>query len=420
MPLHDQAGRGVTKWFNLYNPHDKVFTAAIGAQDGACTDLVTDFSADNEVADMLSLDHSAVSYLDHPVARQRMWPILGQLVQLDSNNVRALAAPTILPRLMSRRQRALLVGINNYPNQAMHLDGCLNDVYLVSRMLQESGYDASDIRLLVDERATRAQIMDRLQWLVEGARDGDERLFFYSGHGAQIPAYGASSEPDHLDETLVPFDFNWDDANTHFTDKQFQQFYSHLPFGHGLHGARFTAIFDCCHAAGMTRGAGRVRGISPPPDIRHRMLRWCGENDEWIGRDYIKSVIEHRAYSNSNNKHVITSNRHRHGISMDRRTANHDSFKRQCQIYGHDGPYMPLLLYAAHEDELASEYTQGASSYGAFTYALIEQIRSGNGSTFQQIIQKSSENLKRRQFYQRPEIVGPEQMRQEVCRWRVR
>jgi arylamine N-acetyltransferase len=137
-----------------------------------------------------------------------------------------------------------LVGINAYPNPANRLEGCVNDVYLMSSVLQECGFKPEEIRVVLDNRATTANILERLHWLLDNVKDGDERVLFYSGHGAQIPAYGVHQEVDHLNECLVPYDFDWSPDHA-ITDKQFVTFYSQLPYQ-----SRFAAIFDCCTPAG--------------------------------------------------------------------------------------------------------------------------------------------------------------------------
>jgi len=43
-----------------------------------------------------------------------------------------------------------------------------------------------DIRVVTDERATKKAIMERLTWLVKGAKVGDRLLFHFSGHGSQV------------------------------------------------------------------------------------------------------------------------------------------------------------------------------------------------------------------------------------------
>lgn len=121
--------------------------------------------------------------------------------------------------------------------------------------------------------------MDRLHWLLDGTQSGDERVLFNSGHGAQIPAYGSQDEVDHIDECLVPYDFDWSPERA-ITDKQFVKLYSQLPYKSLL-----VAIFDCCHSGGMSRdGARRVRGITPPDDIHRRAMRWNVDMQMWEDR----------------------------------------------------------------------------------------------------------------------------------------
>ena len=73
--------------------------------------------------------------------------------------------------------RALLVGINNYPDPNK-LSGCVNDVTDTAAFLvAKCGFAHDDIRLVTDERATAKNILDRLGWLLTGLMKGD-RIFF--------------------------------------------------------------------------------------------------------------------------------------------------------------------------------------------------------------------------------------------------
>ncbi|MDF9774702.1 alkaline phosphatase family protein [Pseudomonas baetica] len=411
-------GRGIRRWFHLYNPNDGLLTRPITSPDSARVDLQTEFSVPLR-DDLLDLNHAAQAYLSSPTSQTSLWPQLAR----DVVAARALEVPAFLSRSGQRKRRALVVGINDYPDPSARLDGCINDTYLISRMLQESGYDAGDIRLLHDARATRANFVERLEWLVEGARAGDERVLFYSGHGTQLPVYSSSGEADCMDETLVLHDFDWDDESTHFTDKLFRQFYSHLPFDPDGHGAKLTVMFDCCYAGGMTRGNGRVRGITPPSDIRHRMLRWDPYAGDWDRRVYAVDA-DRRDFSEQDNKtRGLTRTRTTQGAATGLRPEKKAQLLRQGKLYGHHGPYMPLMLYAARENEKANEYEVGSNSYGAFTYALVEQLRKLHQEDatlgFDQLIERVGSVLSARSLGQTPEIVGPSGVRAAVCPWRI-
>ncbi len=93
--------------------------------------------------------------------------------------------------------------------------------------------------------------------------------------------YSPSGAPDSVDECLVPYDFDWTPEHA-ILDRQFSQLYSQLPYD-----CYFVAMLDCCHSGGMTRDGGpRIRGLTPPDDIRHRALRWEASEGMWVPREF--------------------------------------------------------------------------------------------------------------------------------------
>jgi hypothetical protein len=168
--------------------------------------------------------------------------------------------------------KALLVGLNAYPDPANTLRGCVNDVVQMSSLLQEGfGFDnIRQIRLLTDQRATTAAIKDRLRWLLDGASAGDVLVFHYSGHGAQVRDRHGDELDDGLDEIICPYDLDWDEP---FTDDDLQDCLSGLASGVNL-----TVVLDCCHSGTGLREivgdrpfAARSRCLAPPADIQHRV-----------------------------------------------------------------------------------------------------------------------------------------------------
>jgi len=75
--------------------------------------------------------------------------------------------------------KAFLVGINKYRLPGSDLQGCVNDVTNVRDVLiRYFGFRVKDIRVLVDTRATKKAILDRLIWLVKGVKSGDRLSCF--------------------------------------------------------------------------------------------------------------------------------------------------------------------------------------------------------------------------------------------------
>ena len=87
-----------------------------------------------------------------------------------------------------------------------NLEGAVSDVHLMRAVLEDIGF--RDFVVLTDQDATAGAILQALRKnLVDDARPGDVRLFYYSGHGNHV-RNRASGERDQEDQTLVPAD-NW-------------------------------------------------------------------------------------------------------------------------------------------------------------------------------------------------------------------
>ena len=200
------------KWYHLFNPEDHVLTAGIRLNVPNFLQVGTEFDVEND-----PLNHDPVHYLTHPNTKATVWREISG-ARVSPALTRSVSTFHLLNTKPARR--ALLIGINDYPDPANRLEGCVNDVFLMSSLLQECRFAPEDIRVVLNERATAASLMERLHWLLDDIQKDDQRVLFYSGHGAQMPGYGATDEVDHFDECLVPYDFDWS-AERAITDKQF-------------------------------------------------------------------------------------------------------------------------------------------------------------------------------------------------------
>ena len=145
--------------------------------------------------------------------------------------------------------KALLVGINKYPDPRNELRGCINDILEMEHFIAEANkeYPKKNIKKLTNKEATKKEILIQLKWLIEGAEAGDQLLFHYSGHGAQAPALFTSLEKDGLDEIICPYDFDGTNK-TSLRDKEFAQLFAGIP-----KGVHFVWISDSCHAEDLSR-----------------------------------------------------------------------------------------------------------------------------------------------------------------------
>ncbi|ORY34251.1 caspase domain-domain-containing protein [Naematelia encephala] len=144
------------------------------------------------------------------------------------------------------KRKALLIGIN-YIGSAQALSGCINDAHNVQKFIVERyGYNPDDIVMLTDDARnarqipTRANMIQAMHWLVQGAQPNDALFFHYSGHGGQTKDLDGD-EDDGYDEVIYPLDFK---QAGHIVDDELHDIMvKPLP-----PGCRLTAIFDSCHS----------------------------------------------------------------------------------------------------------------------------------------------------------------------------
>jgi hypothetical protein len=157
----------------------------------------------------------------------------------------------------------LLVGIDDYASPRVpDLGGCLNDVNAMELLLQDRfNVPPENIRKLTNSHAThqavKAGFKDHLitqttAWVNAGKPEPPPAfLFHYSGHGSQA-LDETSTEPDGLDETIVPHDSRVGDVYD-IKDWELGQLIDELTASFSEENANVTIILDCCHSGSGTR-----------------------------------------------------------------------------------------------------------------------------------------------------------------------
>jgi hypothetical protein len=227
------------------------------------------------------------------------------------------------------------------------------------------GFQNKDIRMVVDQRATKEAILHRLQdWLVQGAQAGDFLVFHFSGHGSQIRDRDGDEELlDQMDEIICPSDMNWDKG--YITDDVLHDLFAGLP-----EGVLLEVFLDSCHSGTGLRSPdplGRPpelgpenptlnRYLPPPPDIT---ARWLGEEDD----------LEQRSFRAA------------------RKTVHH------------------ILWAGCRANQTSADaYIDGAYN-GAFTYYLCKHIRDSGGSlTRRELLNRVRNSLRHNDYDQVPQL----------------
>ncbi|MBE9001368.1 MULTISPECIES: caspase family protein [unclassified Nostoc] len=272
---------------------------------------------------------------------------------------------------MTRNIYALLVGIDEYLNPIPPLKGCINDIlnlkeYFLGRITPK-GYSLN-LRILLNQDATRQAIMDGFRQHLCQARSGDIVFFYYSGHGSQqaTPEEFWTLEPDRLDETLVCYDSRepggWDLA-----DKELGKLVGEV----ANKNPHIVIIMDCCHSGSGIRGDLEVETSvrKAPIDDRQRPLE-----------SFICSATEVNQLFNSR--------------SLVKNSA------------GWILPPGKHIFFAACQDyEEAKEYIVDGQHRGAFSYFLLDTLRKTNGSlSYRDLFKRTNALVRSKIAAQSPQI----------------
>src|SRR5215475_2005020 len=255
--------------------------------------------------------------------------------------------------------RALLVGINAYPGNELH--GCVNDVTdMADFLVSHCGFAEQDIRLLTDERATTQAILERLDWLKDGAKAGDRLVFHYSGHGAQFPLRDPKSgNVTEVDECICPVDFDWTPEHA-IRDKQFNQIFSSVP-----KNVDFTWVSDSCFSGDLARDflppGRRIKSLPMPADIAWRL----------------RTAETQRTARTSSFEHVITG-------------------------------FNAVLVSGCSQKETSADADIDGRANGALTYYFLQTLSAPNGltQTLEQAIARTRAALHRNNYLQHPQLEG--------------
>ncbi len=103
------------------------------------------------------------------------------------------------------KKAAVLIGIGEYQGQTKSLPGSAGDAAILRQALLGNGWEDANIKMLVNEDATAANIRQATQWLVDQSADDSFSVFAYSGHVKQKEG-DEDGDGEGNDEFLWPHD----------------------------------------------------------------------------------------------------------------------------------------------------------------------------------------------------------------------
>jgi hypothetical protein len=148
----------------------------------------------------------------------------------------------------AHRVFAVMVGISDYPGAENDLPFTAEDARKLRQTLTADGVLADQSVVLVDAQATRASLRSAFARVAAAAGPGDLFLFFFSGHGGQVPAPVSAVEPDGKSETIELYDGAVTDTEL---GQMFAQVHSHMAL----------LVLDSCFSGGFARNVITRPGI---------------------------------------------------------------------------------------------------------------------------------------------------------------
>jgi metacaspase-1 len=265
---------------------------------------------------------------------------------------------TINERRKNMGKRGLLVGVNKYKMSGADLQGCVNDVTnMRDILLKYFGFAAKDIRVLVDERAIKKNIMESLTWLISRVKKDDRLLFHYSGHGSQIVDQDGDELKDKMDEIICPHDMDWE--NNFISDDDLRALFANLPKGINLE-----VVLDSCHSGTGTREMLAIQGLPSGLSFKPRFLAPPVD-------------IACRADEDMGVRRLLKGN----------------------------NPINHVLFAGCRDNQTSADAYINGSYNGAFTYYLCKHLRDTQGNTTRaELIKRVRASLKFNGFSQIPQL----------------
>ena len=180
-----------------------------------------------------------------------------------------VAVLIVMPATVHAKKVALIIGISDYQSMRDQSDtnsnlpvgdlrGSATDArWLRQIVMDRYGFKTENVRLLVNEQATKANIVDAMShWLPGHVDKGDSVLVYVSGHGTQVLTRGA--DPNELwDQAFVCYDYAPITSaagapaskRNIVIDNDFGKLFDKL----AENASETVFIADCCYSGSMSR-----------------------------------------------------------------------------------------------------------------------------------------------------------------------
>lgn len=285
-------------------------------------------------------------------------------------------------------RRAVLVAINDYGNPVNNLPSCVADAEAFQNLITGAPYNFEIVKFLTDDQATLANTREALDLLCSDVENDDRLIFFYSGHGYQVPT------GSNLEEVLVLRD-------DFFFDDELVQRMQGLPAG------VLTVISDSCYSGGLRKPWVDFRGnvqFARSKVFRQTDPAKLAEEIAKTNRIKKPALKKFGAPATSSAAALAKAFAPTLAQTVSQKSAGSDQSDEvnQAELNG-------LLISACLADETASASTPTTDGMSAFTFALLDCLKKkdGAGARSSDLLVEAEARLRELGFKQTPLVLEP-------------
>lgn len=269
--------------------------------------------------------------------------------------------------------RALVIGVDAAAEQTNGGNGFDRDARRFTNLLTDTlGFDPTELRLLVNRRATRRDVIASLHWLLGDVQDGDIRVLYFSGLGFRVPSDGL------LREVLVLHD------GSYLFDNEISFLTRQLP------PRAVSIVLDTCFEGGLEQ-----RFVAPELGTVKAWQPKFTKLDLLHHRERFARVAEFKPFGCE-------------PIAMSRSDLLEMHFGTPIALPANRSRMNATLAKACQHHEVAVTGGACSSEVSAFTFALCRLLESRGGFvTSQEVVDGTASQLAAMGVGQTPQYVRP-------------
>ncbi|KOR30196.1 hypothetical protein TI04_06825 [Achromatium sp. WMS2] len=245
---------------------------------------------------------------------------------------------------------ALLIGVGNYHDTKIpSLSGIDFDIEMMQEVSSLLGFAPNNIRILKNADATSTAIRQAFtDWLINATQPGDRVLFYFSGHGSQIPDTNGD-EADGNDEVLLAYDtklvvrHSQETLNNVLVDDEIHELITKML------GRKLIMLVDACHSGSSFRGITLTQHLGKTR-VQSKFFDYAGRMPTSARGVRIRNNITDNAGASTSMQYAVLA------------AANDD----EEALNSPNGGFFTIGIYRTIR-------AQAQSNHGALTMAMLQQ-----------------------------------------------